>query len=222
MKILTTALQVLKVSSLFLTLALFSGVASATSQSGLGFELGVGYPDMTITTNSLNARYSGVTMQGNVLFPLLSSGNFSIDLDLLYKYSAAENNASNSTLSEWAHFTSFGSGLRLNYSFLFVGFDYLFSKGKHVRAGSSNQIFDYDFNPLQWHAGLALPLSPVTSVVAGYSQMLKTDVNIQNTNLSLSEQVFWLRVQIDFGVSFFNLLKPSESFQPTRNSFFVQ
>ena len=201
----------------------FSGFSAfATSQSGLGFELGVGYPDMTIATNSLNARYSGVSVQGNLLFPILSSGNFSMDLDLLYKYTSAENNSSNTTLSEWAHFTSFGSGLRFNYSYLFAGVDYLFAKGKLVRAGTSNQIFSYDFNPIQWHAGAALPLSPVTSVVVGYSQMLSTDVTVQSSNLAVSEQVFWLRVQIDFGVSFFNLLSPSESFQPTRNSFFVQ
>jgi len=206
----------------FITLILsFQNHAQATVQNGLGFELGVGYPQISISDPTQNAKYSGVSVQGNVLFPLLSSGQFSMDLDLLYRYTSAENNSSNSTLSEWAHFTTFGSGLRFNYSFIFVGFDYLFAKGKHVRAGTSNSIFEYNFNPLQWHAGLSLPLSPVTSVVAGYSQMLNTDFEVQGSNFSANEQIFWLRLQTDFGVSFFNLLAPSESFQSTRSDFFV-
>lgn len=199
-----------------------SPFAEATSQNGLGFELGVGYSQLSISDSLQNAKYTGVSAQGNLLFPLLASGAFSMDLDLSYRYNAAENNASNETLSEWAHFNSFGSGVRLNYSFLFVGFDYLFAKGKHLRAGSSNQIFEYDFNPIQWHAGLALPLSPVTSIVIGYSQMLSTEFSVQNSSFSVNEQVYWLRLQIDFGVSFFNLLNPGESFKTTRDSFFVR
>lgn len=211
-------LIVLSITSFFMVLP----QALATPQNGLGFELGVGYPELSIVNGTQNAKYTGVSVQGNVLFPLLNSGNFSMDLDLLYRYTSAENNSSNSTLSEWAHFTTFGSGLRFNYSYLFAGVDYLFAKGKHVRAGTDNQIFDYDFNPIQWHVGVALPLSPVTSFVAGYSQMLTADTTVQSNSLSINEQVFWIRLQIDFGVSFFNLLKPSESFAPTRNSFFVQ
>ena len=201
---------------------LFSVKSQATPQGGLGFELGVGYPEVNIATDSLNAKYTGIAAQGNLLFPLLSSGAFSVDLDLMYRYTTLENNSSNQTLSEWAHFTSFGTGLRANYSFLFPGVDLLILKSKHLRAGTDNQIFEYNLNPVNWHVGVALPLSPVTSVVFGYSQMLESKANVQGVNLSLNEQVFWLRLQIDFGVSFFNLLKPSESFESTRNSFFVQ
>ena len=193
--------------------------ANATAKQGLGFEIGVGYPDISIRDSTQNAKYSGISVQANLLFPLLKSGNFSIDLDLIYRYTTGENNASNNTLSEWTHLTTFGSGLRFNYSYLFVGFDYLFTKGKHLRAGSSNQIFDYSINPIQWHLGLVLPISPVISVVAGYSQIFDTNFNIQTDSFTMSEQIYWLRLQIDFGVNFFNLLEPSESFTPTRKDF---
>ena len=196
-------------------------VAEATLQNGLGFELGVGYSQFSLSSPTQNAKYSGVTTQGNILFPILNSGQFSIDLDFLYRYTSLENNSSNNTISEWSHQTTFGSGLRFNYSFLFAGIDYLFAKGKHVQAGTVNQIFNYDYNPIQWHAGISLPLSPVTSIVGGYSQMLETDFEVQGSQFSTNEEIFWLKLQIDFGVSFFNLLSPSESFQPTRNEFFV-
>jgi hypothetical protein len=206
---------------LFLITLLITSTSFATAQKSLGFEMGVGYPDLTIINTSQKARYSGMSAQGNLLFPILSTGNFSMDLDFLYKYTSVENNSSNSTLSEWAHFTSFGTGLRFNYSYFFIGADYLSARGKHVQAGTANQIFDYKFNTYQWHAGLSLPLSPAASIILAYSQMPKTSIEIQGQSLSLQEQIFSLRLQIDFGISFFNLLNPSDSFAPTRNSFFT-
>ena len=206
----------------FLFLLFLSTEAHATTQKGVSLELGVGYPQYSLSDSAQNGKYSGVAAQGRILFPLLSSGQFSMDLDISYQYYSLENNASNSALSEWAHMNSFGSGVRFNYSFLFVGVEYLFSKGKHVRAGTSNQIFDYNFNPIQWQAGLALPVSPVTSIVASYSQMVTTDFSVSGSTFSANDQVFWLRFQIDVGVSFFNLLEPQESFQSTRSSFFIR
>ncbi len=201
---------------------LFSLQAYATTQKGLSLELGVGYPQYSLSSALQNGKYSGVSAQGRVLFPLLSSGHFSMDLDVSYQYTSLENNSSNAVLSEWAHLNNFGSGLRFNYSFLFVGVEYLFSKGKHVRAGTSNQIFEYDFNPIQWQAGLALSVSPVTSIVVSYSQMLGTNVSVGGSQFEANDQVLWLRFQIDFGVSFFNLLAPEESFKTTRGSFFIR
>ena len=194
----------------------------ATPQNGLGLELGVGFPDVTVNTPTQTARYGGVSVQGNLLFPLLSAGSFSMDLDLVYQYTSTENNASNSTLSEWAHFSGYGAGLRLNYSYLMVGAEYLTNQGRHIRAGTSNQIFEYQYNPIRWHVGLALPLSNVTSFVVGYSQTAESEINLASETLRVRQQTFWIRLQIDFGVSFFNLLNPEESFQSTGNGFFAQ
>ena len=185
-------------------------------------EISVGYPSLTIATGSLNAKYSGVAVQGDVLFPLLNSGLFSIDFDLSYRYTSLTNNASTAALAEWGQFNGLGTGVRFNYSYLFAGIDYQFMRGKHLKAGTVNELFEYDYNPTQWQAGLALPLSPVTSVVLGYSQILTTELTTQNQNIKLNEQIIWFKIQIDFGISFFNLLAPGDTFAPTRNSFFVQ
>lgn len=196
--------------------------SEATTQHGVSLELGVGYSQYSLLNTGQAGKYSGLAAQGRALFPLISSGLFSMDLDFSYQYTSLENNASNTTLSEWSHLNSFGAGIRFNYSYLFIGAEYLFAKAKHVRAGTNNQIFDYNFNPIQWQAGLALPVSPVTSIIASYSQMVSTDLNVGGTNFKASDQVVWLRFQIDFGVSFFNLLAPEESFQSTRGGFFVR
>ena len=141
----------------------------ATNQGGLGMEISVGYPTLSVETGNQQAKYNGVSTQANLLLPLMSVGLFSADLDLFYRYSGFENNASTSTQAEWAVMHGFGSGLRFNFSYIFAGIDHIFMTGEHLKAGTVNEKNNYDFTPLQWHAGLNLPLSPVTSVALGYS-----------------------------------------------------
>lgn len=211
----------IKISSLLFIL--FLPLSSyATNQGGLGMEISVGYPTLSIATGNQQAKYSGVSAQANLLLPLMSAGLFSMDLDLFYRYSGFENNASTSTQAEWAIMHGFGSGVRFNFSYLFAGVDHIFMTGKHLKAGTVNETNNYDFTPLQWHAGINLPLSPVTSVAVGYSQLLNGNAKTQGQNIEVNEQILWFRIQIDFGIGFFNLLSPGESFEATRSDFFVQ
>jgi len=188
---------------------------------GIGLEIGAGISDFTISSQTLNSRYSGLTLESRLLFPLLNSGLFNMSLEGIYKYTSLENNSNNLSVNEWAHFNHFGAGVRFSYSYLFVGYDYMLSKGENIISGPNSQFLEYDFHSQQWFAGLSIPLSPITSVIFAYSQLLDTQVDLQGQNLRLNEQCFWLKIQIDFGFSFLNLLKPSESFKATRGSFFI-
>lgn len=214
-------MKLLSLFSLILLALSWTEKSEATTQHGVSLELGVGYSQYSLSDQTQKALYSGISSQGRALFPLLSSGLFSIDFDLSYQYLSLENNASNNTLSEWSHVSGFGGGLRFNYSYLFAGIDYLMLEGQHVRAGTVNDIFQYHVKPLQWQAGLALPVSPITSITFSYSQMIPTDFSVEGASFKVTNQAFWIRFQIDFGVSFFNLLNPEKSFEPTRNGFFV-
>ncbi len=209
-------------SKLILLFILFPLSTFATTQNGIGLELGLGYPQVQLSDDGQRALYSGVGVQGTALFPLLDYGSFSTDLEVSYTYYSLENNNESALVKEWSHYSAFGSGLRFNLSYLFVGLNYAFANSKHLQSGSSGVNIEYEFNPFVWHAGLALPLSPLTALVIGYSGNFQGDISVDGSDLKFNDQTVWVRFQIDFGVSFLNLLTPGQSFEKTRDSFFPQ
>ena len=68
----------MRLSLTLLSISFLTQTSWATRQNSLGFELGVGFPQISIATDTLNAKYSGASVQGNVLFPLLNMGAFLI------------------------------------------------------------------------------------------------------------------------------------------------
>lgn len=189
-------------------------------KKGLGMEMGVGYSNMSVSTSNATAKYSGIGVQGDFLIPFYSKGLFNAEFDLSYKYTSVTNNASTANSSEWGNFDGFGLGCRLNYSYFFLGADYLFMDAKHIIVGNSSGLFDYSYNPIQIHGGIAFPIAQATSIVLGYTHMLANSVRTQGQDLTLQDGTFWIRIQIDFRDSFISLYGPSETTNTGRQHIF--
>lgn len=205
---------------LWITLALSCKLFAQEDKRGIVMELSVGYPELSILAGGQTAKYNGYSIQGNLIFPVASGLTYSLDLDVSYTLDTFENNASSQTEAEWAHFNGAGTGLRFRLSYFEVGIAYQYLRGSHVRAGSNTEIYEYNFNPLTWKLGFNIPLSGNTSMGLGYSSMEKTEVLSQGQSLSVQNNTIWFKIQIDFGVSFLNIMKVEESFTSTSSGSF--
>gem|GEM_PF-4484016 len=203
------------------TLASASLWAQSTDSKGITMEFSAGYPTYQIATPDLNAIYNGYSLQGGLIIPFASGASYSLDLDISYGLDSLENNRSNNLESEWAHFNTVGAGLRFRLSYFELGVSKQHMRGKHLRAGAETQIYDYKLDPLSWRAGINIPLSSNTNIGVGYSANLQSDVFAQGENLKIKSETVWIKVQIDFGITFLNLFAVEESFTSTRASFFT-
>jgi hypothetical protein len=95
------------------SIILFSLPAQASFQRGIGLELNIGYPQLTASLSNTEARYTGLSLGGQLILPLLDyEGSFSMDLTLGYQYANYQNTASTSVAAEWSQIQGFHPGLR--------------------------------------------------------------------------------------------------------------
>ncbi len=196
-------------------LFLISPFAKASFQSGMGFEMSVGYPQMSASLGTSSARYQGVSVLGNLILPVLDYYNsFSTDLTIGYRYTSYQNTASNTALAEWAQLQGFSPGLRCNFKYFFFGADVSLLKGRHLVSGTSSGIRDYSANPIEGYVGASLPVGRMATLAASYNQhLVKGKGSTSEGEITINEQIFMISVQIDFGVGFFNVTKDDSVFE---------
>ena len=169
---------------------------------------------MNVSTSSTEAHYQGFSTEAHLLLPLLDTKKFSMDLDLGYRATNYENSASTPGLAEWASLKGLSTGFRFHFKYFFFGTDMSFLNGKHLISGTTSEINDYKINPIQAHAGIHIPVSPVLALALSYSNsVVKGKATVSSQDISVNEQLIMLRLQIDLGLGFFNAVSPKDSFQ---------
>lgn len=200
-------------SLLFFIIMVSGSPVRATLQNGIGVETSFGYPTLNAQSNGLEARYNGFSMNADILLPIWGIKGFTIDLDLGYRYSSYQNNASDVDQSEWAILQGFSPGFRFNFKYIFAGTNVSFIKGKHLIAGAINEINEYNAMPVEGTIGFYIPLNEISSIALSYSQYLFVNKpTVAGHEVNLNEQHIMLRIQFDSGIGFFNEIKEKDIF----------
>lgn len=191
-----------------------SSFSMASFQSGMSVEMVMGYPQMTASVGTSEARYGGISVAGNLILPLLDYENsFSTDLTLGYRYTNYQNSASSQSLAEWAQLQGFNPGVRFNVKYFYLGTDISFLKGRHLISGTNSQIFDYYVTPIQAYVGVHIPIGKVISLAASYSQhIVPGSADVAGQSIEINEQVFMITMQVDLGIGFMNVIKDDSLF----------
>ncbi|RME16057.1 MAG: hypothetical protein D6797_05320 [Bdellovibrio sp.] len=165
---------------------------------GVGFNMALGYPQVTITrTSGEESFYSGISILGKAFFPFYNTSSASIDGTIVGKYIDLSNNANNSTQKEFSNQIGGGLGLHFRLFRLFLGAEYYMMAGRHYWVGDISDTLEYRYNLFEYYVGFHINLTKALRVAFSYdigTGNIPKSKTLLSSDSQYGEQIIWLHL----------------------------
>jgi hypothetical protein len=150
---------------------------------GLSAQAELGLPTVSIANpDGTNAYYTGVTVLGRGILPLIDGKLFSINLVGNAKYLDLRNTANSGSQKEYANHIGGGVGASINLWIFFYGIDYNYMFARHYAVGTISRELNFnystamsyygvqkDFGQLSLGGGMSLSSATISKRASGLS-----------------------------------------------------
>ncbi|MCB0363369.1 MAG: hypothetical protein KDD35_11635 [Bdellovibrionales bacterium] len=194
--------------ALLLESFLFSpqAICAATSKNdNILFEGAIGTPSTEIKNpDDSSAYYSGLALQGRILFPIYSLQSFASQFSANLRYLELENTANNALQKEFSGQLGPGIGLRLSFGKIIFGADYFLLIDKHYSFGSISKELSQEFTPISYYAGISMPIGTLSFGLTYTlsSGSIGTKQTLLNQNSAYNDTLIMLHINWNTGISF--------------------
>lgn len=181
-------------------------LSTSLSFAGIGFDGALGYPSATITNpDESKATYSGVSVAGRFVAPLIETAGFDMTFDLCGRYVDLSNTANSAAQRETGNHIGLGAGLTLRLGKLYFGADYLHMRARHFFVGNKDEYLEYEYEPVNFFGGIKFAVGKSLSVAATYSHA-SASIPAKYTGLSddskYTDNIYWLHLTYETGLPF--------------------
>jgi hypothetical protein len=182
---------------------LFALFLSASVYAGIGFDGSIGYPVATITNpDDTKAHYSGLSLQGRFISPLIESGSFDLTLDLIGRYIDMGNTANAAAQRESGSQMGLGAGLTLRLGKVYLGADMIQARARHFFVGNKDEYLEYEMTQMSAFLGLRFQIGKAMSAALTYSQAsapIESKFTGLETNSKYVDTITWLHLTYETG-----------------------
>ncbi len=177
--------------------------ALAESQAGIGFDIGLGYPNAYVSNpDGSRSNYTGLAAEGRFVTPVVTGSRGAITLDLVGRYVDLNNTASSAAQRENGNLLGLGISPTLLFGKIYFGADFIYMRARHFFVGTKNQYIEYEMPIVGYFVGLKTEIGKSLQVSVSYSQasgQIPSSKTLLSEDSPYRDSIYWVKFTYDTG-----------------------